>query len=134
MLYYLSLLSEHFTPLNVFRYVTFRAFLGAGTAFVLSLLLGRWMIGRLRAYKIGQIVRQDPELAAISHHGKKGTPTMGGLLILFTTAVAALLWCNLANPQVWIVLATMLFMGGVGFADDRLKLQKGNSDGLEEWQ
>ena len=134
MLYYLSLLSEYFTPLNVFRYVTFRAFLGAGTAFVLSLLLGRWMIGRLRAYKIGQIVRQDPELAAISHHGKKGTPTMGGLLILFTTAVAALLWCNPANPQVWIVLATMLFMGGVGFADDRLKLQKGNSDGLKEWQ
>ena len=134
MLYYLSYLSHLFTPLNVFRYVTFRAFMGAGTAFVLSLLLGRWMIGRLRAYKIGQIVRQDPELAAINHLGKKGTPTMGGLLILFTTTLAAVLWCHLSNPQVWIVLATMLFMGAVGFADDWLKLQKKNSDGLKEWQ
>ncbi len=134
MLYYLSLLSDHFTPLNVFRYVTFRAFLGAGTAFVLSLLLGRWMIGRLRVYKIGQIVRQDPELAAISHYGKKGTPTMGGLLILFTTTLATVLWCHSSNPQVWIVLATMLFMGAVGFVDDWLKLRKKNSDGLREWQ
>ena len=134
MLYYLSDLSHLFTPLNVFRYVTFRAFMGAGTAFVLSLLLGRWMIGRLRAYKIGQIVRQDPELAAINHLGKKGTPTMGGLLILFTATLAAVLWCHLSNPQVWIVLATMLFMGAVGFADDWLKLQKKNSDGLKEWQ
>ena len=134
MLYYLSLLSDHFTPLNVFRYVTFRAFLGAGTAFFLSLLLGRWMIGRLRVYKIGQIVRQDPELAAISHYGKKGTPTMGGLLILFTTTLATILWCHSSNPQVWIVLATMLFMGAVGFVDDWLKLRKKNSDGLREWQ
>ena len=134
MLYYLSLLSDHFTPLNVFRYVTFRAFLGAGTAFFLSLLLGRWMIGRLRIYKIGQIVRQDPEMAAISHHGKKGTPTMGGLLILFTTTLATVLWCHSSNPQVWIVLATMLFMGAVGFVDDWLKLRKRNSDGLREWQ
>ena len=134
MLYYLSLLSDQFTPLNVFRYVTFRAFSAAATAFVLSLLLGRWMIGRLRAYKIGQIVRQDPEMAAINHGGKAGTPTMGGLLILFATTVAALLWCRTSNPQVWIVLATMLFMGGVGFIDDWMKLREKNSKGLQEWQ
>ena len=136
MLYYLSYLSHLFTPLNVFRYVTFRAFMGAGTAFVLSLLLGRWMIARLRALKIGQIVRQDQEVEdALRHHDRKaGTPTMGGLLILFTTTLAALLWCHSSNPQVWIVLATMLFMGAVGFADDWLKLQKKNSDGLKEWQ
>lgn len=134
MLYYLSLLSDRFTPLNVFRYVTFRAFLGAGTAFFLSLLLGRWMIGRLRAYKIGQIVRRDPELDVINHLGKAGTPTMGGLLILFTTTVAALLWCHSSNPQVWIAVATMLFMGGIGFADDWLKLREKNSKGLKEWQ
>ena len=134
MLYYLSLFSDHFTPLNVFRYVTVRAFMGAGTAFFLSLLLGRWMIGRLRALKIGQVVRQDPEMAAIAHQGKSGTPTMGGLLILFTTTIAALLWCRSSNPQVWIVLATMLFMGGVGFADDWLKLRERNSKGLAEWQ
>ena len=134
MLYYLSLLSDQFTPLNVFRYVTVRAFMGAGTAFLLSLLLGRWMIGRLRALKIGQIVRQDPEMAAIAHGGKTGTPTMGGLLILFTTTLAALLWCRSSNPQMWIVLATMWFMGGVGFMDDWLKLREKNSKGLQEWQ
>ena len=134
MLYYLSELTQWFTPLNLFRYVTFRAVMGAGTAFALSLLLGRWMIGKLRAYKIGQIVRQDPEMERIMHHGKKGTPTMGGLLIIFATLVAALLWCETANPQVWIALATMLFMGGIGFADDWLKLREKNSKGLLEWQ
>jgi phospho-N-acetylmuramoyl-pentapeptide-transferase len=134
MLYYLSKLTDWISALNVFRYVTFRAFMGAGTAFLLSLALGRWMIGRLRACKIGQIVRQDPELKVIHHGGKAGTPTMGGLLILFTTLVAALLWCDPANPQVWLVLATMLFMGGIGFADDWLKLREKNSKGLKEWQ
>ena len=134
MLYYLSLLSDHFTPLNVFRYVTFRAFLGAGTAFFLSLLLGRWMIGRLRALKVGQFVRQEKEMEAIGHGRKAGTPTMGGALILFTTTVAALLWCRSSNPQVWIVLATMLFMGAIGFADDWRKLKGRSSDGLKEWQ
>lgn len=134
MLYYLSGLSHLFTPLNVFRYVTFRAFLGAGTAFFLSLLLGRWLIGRLRAYRIGQIVRLDPELATINHLGKRGTPTMGGLLIIFTALCSALLWCHPANPQVWIVVATMLFMGAVGFVDDWLKLRKNHSGGLAEWQ
>lgn len=134
MLYYLSSMSDLFTPLNVFRYVTFRAFMGAGTAFFLSLLLGRWMIGRLRAYKIGQIVRQDPEMAAINHLGKAGTPTMGGLLILFTTGLSSILWCDSANPQVWIVVATMLFMGGIGFVDDWMKLKEKNSKGLKEWQ
>lgn len=134
MLYYLSALTHLFTPLNLFRYVTFRAVMGAGTAFFLSLLLGRWMIGKLRAYKIGQIVRQDPELERIMHQGKKGTPTMGGVLIIFTTVVAALLWCQTTNPQVWIALATMLFMGGIGFVDDWLKLREKNSKGLLEWQ
>ncbi len=134
MLYYLSLLSDHFTPLNVFRYVTFRAFMGAGTAFFLSLLLGRWMIGRLRALKVGQIVRQEKEMDAIGHGRKSGTPTMGGLLILFTATVAALLWCRSSNPQVWIVVATMLFMGGIGFMDDWMKLKEQNSAGLKEWQ
>ena len=134
MLYYLSLLSDQFTPLNVFRYVTFRAFMGAGTAFFLSLILGRWMIGRLRTYKIGQIVRRDPELDVINHRGKAGTPTMGGLLIIFTGLVSSVLWCRSSNPQVWIVVATMLFMGAVGFMDDWLKLREKSSRGLKEWQ
>ncbi|NLG34087.1 MAG: phospho-N-acetylmuramoyl-pentapeptide-transferase [Lentisphaerae bacterium] len=136
MLYYLSEWSRWFTPLNVFRYVTFRAFMGAGTAFILSLLLGRWMIGRLRTLKIGQVVRQEQEVeAAIQHHVRKaGTPTMGGLLIIFTTLLSVVLWCHSSNPQVWLVAATMLFMGAVGFADDWLKLTRQKSDGLKEWQ
>ena len=134
MLYYLSYLSDHFTALNVFRYVTVRAFMGAGTAFFLSLLLGRWMIGRLRAYKIGQIVRQEKEMNVIGHGIKAGTPTMGGLLILFTTVLSSVLWCHSSNPQVWNVVATMLIMGGVGFIDDWLKLREKNSKGLKEWQ
>ena len=134
MLYYLSSLSDLFTPLNVFRYVTFRAFMGAGTAFFISLLIGRWMIGRLRAYRIGQIVRREKVMDAIGHDFKAGTPTMGGLLILFTTLLSSVLWCRSSNPQVWLVAATMLFMGGIGFMDDWLKLREKNSKGLKEWQ
>lgn len=134
MLYYLSYLSDLFTPLNVFRYVTFRAFMGAGTAFFISLLIGRWMIGRLRAYRIGQIVRREKEMDVIGHDFKAGTPTMGGLLILFTTLLSSVLWCRSSNPQVWLVAATMLFMGGIGFMDDWLKLREKNSKGLKEWQ
>lgn len=136
MFYYLSQLTDWFSPLNVFRYVTFRAFMGAGTSFVLSLLLGRWMIGRLRALKIRQVVRQEQDVeGALQHHARKtGTPTMGGVLILFTTVASAVLWCHSSNPQVWIVMATMLFMGAVGFADDWIKLRQQNSDGLKEWQ
>ncbi len=134
MLYYLSYLSDLFTPLNMFRYVTFRAFMGAGTAFFISLLIGRTMIGLLRAYRIGQIVRREKEMDAIGHGGKSGTPTMGGLLILFTTFFSSVLWCRSSNPQVWLVVATMLFMGGIGFMDDWLKLREKNSKGLKEWQ
>ncbi|NLB65080.1 MAG: phospho-N-acetylmuramoyl-pentapeptide-transferase [Lentisphaerae bacterium] len=136
MLYYLSAKTDHFTWLNIFRYVTFRAFMGAGTAFGLSLLLGRWMIARLRDFNIGQVVRQEEEVdSMLQHHKRKaGTPTMGGLLILFATFVATALWCRTSNPQVWIAMGTMLFMGGVGFADDWLKLRKRHSGGLKEWQ
>ena len=108
--------------------------MGAGTSFVLSLVLGRWAIARLREYKIGQIVRREKEMEAIGHGHKAGTPTMGGLLILFSTTVASVLWCHSSNAQVWLVLATMLFMGGIGFADDWLKLREKNSKGLKEWQ
>lgn len=134
MLYYLSLLTDWFTPLNVFRYVTFRAFMGAGTAFVLSLLLGRWMIRRLREYGIGQMVRQGEDVRVLGHGKKVGTPTMGGLLIIFTTVVSSILWCHSSNPQVWLVVGTMLFMGTIGFIDDWLKVSRRNSAGLGEWQ
>ena len=134
MLYYLSGLTDWISALNVFRYVTFRAFMGAGTAFFVSLLVGRWMIGRLRALKVGQVVRREKEMEIIGHGFKAETPTMGGVLILFTTTLSSVLWCRSSNPQVWLVLATMLFMGWVGFVDDWRKLREKKSDGLKEWQ
>lgn len=132
MLLFLSSLTDLHPGFNVFRYVTFRAFMGAGTAFFLSLVLGSWVIGRLRAIRAHQVIRTGGEMDAIGHHKKSETPTMGGLLIIFCTAVAALLWCDPSSAQVWLVLATLIFMGGVGFLDDFLKLKHKNSAGLAE--
>jgi len=134
MLYYLSYLTDWISALNVFRYVTFRAFMGAGTSFVLSLILGRWMIRRLQTHGVGQVVRQGEDVKLLGHNSKTGTPTMGGLLIIFTTVLSSILWCHSTNPQVWLVVGTMLFMGAIGFADDYLKLREQNSTGLKEWQ
>ena len=108
MLVWLAELEGTVSWLRVFQYVTFRAFAGAATAFGVSLLVGRAMIGWLRAMKIGQQVRRGGEWAAIGHGGKQGTPTMGGLLILATATGAALLWCDLDNAAVWRALATQL--------------------------
>lgn len=128
MLYYLHLLTESFTPLNVFRYVTFRALMGAGTAFLISLALGPWMIGWLRRLKVGQQVRTDEVLKA---HGKKsGTPTMGGLLIIIAVAASALLWAVPTNVYLLLAVGTMIWMGGIGFLDDYLKVSKRNAKGL----
>lgn len=132
MLVFLSQAADRISALNVFNYVTFRAFMGAGTAFVLSLLLGRRVIAQLRTWRLGQVVRTGQDTAAIGHGKKAGTPTMGGLLIIFTCLISALLWCHPCNPQVWLAAATMLAMGGVGFWDDALKIRRENSNGLSE--
>jgi phospho-N-acetylmuramoyl-pentapeptide-transferase len=131
MLYYLSLLTDWFSPLRIFRYITFRALCGAGTAFLISLIVGPWMIETLRRFKIGQYVRKDEAPPLYQLHGKKeGTPTMGGLLIIASVAVSTLLWARLTNGYVLLTLATMLFMGFVGFRDDYLKLTRKQSKGL----
>ena len=128
MLYYLL---PHLTPLigafNVTRYITFRTAAASLTALAVSLLLGPWMIRKLRDFQIGQVIRQEgPQ----SHRAKAGTPTMGGLLILTAAIVPTLLWADLGNPYVWIaVLATAAF-GAVGFADDYLKLTRRSHHGL----
>ena len=131
MLYYLNELTDWFSPLRVFRYVTFRAMGGAGTAFLLSLLLGPWLIERLRRLKVGQPSRMGdaPKLDAL-HRPKAGTPTMGGLLIVLTVTLAALLWAIPTNGHVLLSLATMIFMGAIGFWDDFLKVTKRNAKGL----
>ena len=113
--------------LNVTRYITFRTAAASLTALLISLLLGPWMIRRLRDFQIGQVIRQEgPQ----SHRAKAGTPTMGGLLILTAVIVPTLLWADLANPYVWVaVLATAAF-GAVGFADDYLKITRRSHHGL----
>ncbi|MDD2236595.1 MAG: phospho-N-acetylmuramoyl-pentapeptide-transferase, partial [Kiritimatiellae bacterium] len=131
MLYYLSYLSDFISPLRVFRYITFRAFLSAGTAFLISVLLGPYVIRLLRRLNFGQEVRREEAEKLYSMHGKKqGTPTMGGVLIIFSVLISTLLWAVPTNGFVWLTLATMCFMGAVGFRDDYLKIRKKNTKGL----
>jgi len=118
MLYYLLVpLSDYSVVFNVFRYITFRSVYAAVTALLLSFLLGPWVIRRLRALKLGQCVRED---GPRSHLAKAGTPTMGGLLILAAIVVPTLLWADIANPQILLVLLTTIVLGAVGFLDDYL--------------
>ncbi|MBR6022706.1 MAG: phospho-N-acetylmuramoyl-pentapeptide-transferase [Kiritimatiellae bacterium] len=132
MLTWLAEMEAKVSWLRIFQYVTFRAAAGGATAFALSLWFGRRMIAGLRRMHVGQEVRKGEEWKAIGHGGKQGTPTMGGLLILATAGVATLLWCDWGNAMVWLSLATLVYMGGVGFLDDWLKLKRHNSDGLSE--
>jgi phospho-N-acetylmuramoyl-pentapeptide-transferase len=120
-------LHTYATVFNVTRYITFRTAAASLTALALSLLLGPWMIRKLRDFQIGQVIRQEgPQ----SHRAKAGTPTMGGLLILTSALVPTLLWADLSNPYIWIaVLATSAF-GAVGFADDYLKIVRRSHHGL----
>lgn len=112
---------------NVFQYLTLRGILGILTALFISLIIGPAMIRRLSRYQIGQHIRED---GPKSHFSKAGTPTMGGALILVAIAVSTLLWADLRNRYVWIVLLTTLAFGAIGWADDYRKLILRNSKGL----
>jgi phospho-N-acetylmuramoyl-pentapeptide-transferase len=116
-----------FSPFRVFQYATFRTGMASLTALGLSLLLGPWMIARLRQFQIGQHIRED---GPPSHQKKAGTPTMGGLLILLSIVVPTLLWSNLGVPSVWVALAGVVSFGAVGFWDDFLKVRNGRNQGL----
>ncbi len=127
----LLFLTEWLTGLDsafsVFRYLTLRSILGVLTALVISLVVGPPMIRRLTWYKIGQTVRTDgPQ----SHLSKSGTPTMGGALILVAVGISTLLWADLRNGYVWIVLLTTLAFGVIGLVDDYKKLVMKNPRGL----
>jgi len=112
---------------NVFKYITFRTIYSVLTALALSFILGPALIRALSRYQIGQPVRSDgPE----SHYGKKGTPTMGGVLILFSILVASLLWADLTSHYVWVVVTTVIGYGAIGFWDDYLKVIKKDPKGL----
>ncbi|MDX1501826.1 MAG: phospho-N-acetylmuramoyl-pentapeptide-transferase [Thermoanaerobaculia bacterium] len=128
MLYHLLFpLSDEIAAFNVFRYITFRAAGSVLTAVLLSVALGPWTVARLRRLSIGQAIREEgPE----RHHAKAGTPTMGGLLILFCVVVPTLLWAQLSNVYVWLALAVFVGFGAVGFADDLLKVRRRHNRGL----
>jgi phospho-N-acetylmuramoyl-pentapeptide-transferase len=120
-------LEPFFGALNVVRYITFRTAAASLTALLLSLVLGPWMIRKLRDFQIGQVIRQEgPQ----SHRAKAGTPTMGGLLILTAAVVPTLLWADLANPYIWIAVLATCGFGAVGLADDYLKLVRRSHHGL----
>jgi len=128
MLYHLLYpLSATFSVFNVFRYITFRTIYASLTALLICLFLGPWVIKMLTEYQIGQYVRDD---GPATHSTKTGTPTMGGLLILFAVVTATLLWANLANLYVWIVLLVTISYGAIGFLDDYLMQIKKQSKGL----
>ncbi|MCE0522733.1 MAG: phospho-N-acetylmuramoyl-pentapeptide-transferase [Methylacidiphilales bacterium] len=136
MLYYLYYLSSHWGPFNVFRYETFRAMAAALTALMLSLAMGPKTIVLLTRLKLGQPLRLKSEVRELAdlHSSKKGTPTMGGILILFTVTISSLLWCDPANRFYWLALGSMLYLGFIGFADDYEKVAKKNSKGIRGWQ
>lgn len=128
MIYQLFLpLSDQIAGLGVIRFITFRTAAASLTALALGLLLGPWFIARVRRFQIGQVVRQD---GPASHKPKAGTPTMGGLLILTSVFVPTLLWANLANSYVWIAMVSTALFGGIGFADDYLKVTRHSHYGL----
>ena len=120
-------LHEAWPPLHVIRYITFRTLIAGLTALTLSLLLGPALIRRLTALQIGQAIREDGPQA---HLSKKGTPTMGGTLILFTALLATLLLADLGEWYVWVAMAVTLGHGAIGFLDDFAKVRKRNSKGL----
>lgn len=128
MLFWLAeQLKEHVHGFAVFQYLTLRAILGVLTALGISLLLGPWFIRRLSELRIGQAVRSDgPQ----SHLSKSGTPTMGGALILTAIFASTLLWSDLSNRYVWVVIIVTAVFGAVGWVDDYRKVAKRDSRGL----
>ncbi|MHB8771697.1 MAG: phospho-N-acetylmuramoyl-pentapeptide-transferase [Syntrophales bacterium] len=112
---------------NVFRYITFRAIYAAITALVICFVIGPWLIRKLQELQIGQTIRED---GPNSHLTKKGTPTMGGILIIFAVTISTLLWANLTVGYIWLVVMVMLGFGLIGFLDDYRKFTQQNSRGV----
>lgn len=130
MLYKLIyLLQTDYSWLNVFRYITFRTIVSALFSMVVALSLGIWAINRLRAMQIGQQIREE---GPPNHKDKAGTPTMGGCLILPIIIASTLLWAELQNIYVWLLLLTILGFGTIGFIDDYLKTVRKTSQGLNK--
>jgi phospho-N-acetylmuramoyl-pentapeptide-transferase len=127
---FLSPLGVYWSPLKIFmvvQYVTFRTAAATVTALLISLLFGPWLIRRLQEFQIGQHIREE---GPKSHQSKAGTPTMGGVLIVVSIILPTLLWANLRNPFVWLIVLSTLAYGAIGFADDYLKIRNKRNLGL----
>jgi phospho-N-acetylmuramoyl-pentapeptide-transferase len=116
-----------FHPFRIFRYLTFRTAFASLTALLIGLLIGPYVIQKLREFQIGQYIREDgPQ----SHQKKSGTPTMGGVLIVIAIILPTLLWSDLSNPFIWVTVLATLAFGAIGFADDYIKVVKKRNLGL----
>ncbi len=131
MLYWLlyEYIFRHFNvgPFRIFRYLTFRTAFASLTALFMALIIGPAVIRRLREFQIGQYIREE---GPRSHQKKAGTPTMGGLLIVVSIVLPTLLWSDLSNKFVWLVVFSTLSFGAIGFADDYLKVVRKQNLGL----
>ena len=121
MLYWLlyQRLFVHYPPFRIFRYVTFRTAFASLTAMFMALIIGPAIIRQLREFQIGQYIREEGPKA---HQKKAGTPTMGGVLITIAIIVPTLLWADLSNHFIWLVIFSTIGFGAIGFADDYLKI------------
>ncbi len=128
MLYYLLYpLRNMISGFNVFRYITFRSAWAALTALVISFIFGPWLIEKMKYIKLGQYIREE---GPKSHQMKAGTPTMGGILINIAIVIPTILWADIFNPYIWIVLFVTFAYGAIGFVDDYRKLAKKQNEGL----
>jgi phospho-N-acetylmuramoyl-pentapeptide-transferase len=120
-------LFPYFSPFRVFQYLTFRTAFASITALLICLLLGRWLIPRLKEFQVGQYIREE---GPRSHQAKAGTPTMGGVLINVAILIPTLLWADLTNVLIWLVMLATLSFGVVGFLDDYFKIRGRQNKGL----
>lgn len=129
MLYWLlyQKLYPHFSPFRIFRYLTFRTAFASLTALLIALIIGPYVIEKLREFQIGQYIREEGPQA---HQKKAGTPTMGGVLICTAILLPTLLWSDLSDPLVWVVMLSTLAFGAIGFADDYIKVVHRRNLGL----
>jgi phospho-N-acetylmuramoyl-pentapeptide-transferase len=124
-------LHDWFSPLNLFRYITFRTSLAIFTSLFLSLILGPWIINKLKRLSLTQQIRDDGPKA---HLGKAGTPTMGGILIIICILISVFMWGDMKNIYILIMIVSLVGFGGIGLIDDYLKVSRQNHKGLRAYQ
>jgi phospho-N-acetylmuramoyl-pentapeptide-transferase len=120
-------LFPYFRPFRIFRFLTFRTAFATLTAMLIGLVVGPYVIEKLREFQIGQYIREE---GPKDHQKKAGTPTMGGVLIVISILLPTLLWSDLSDPFVWMVMLSMLAFASIGFADDYIKVVNRRNLGL----